>query len=159
MRGITLVETLASVALMAMVTVASAEVLSTVAALSRASAKKMQWEAAACRTLDAIGCDLSACDLNPGASASRVVWRDGVLLVQTRVVSGAGMASARRWSLTDRGDLLVESVSSASASTSPRVALTEVAEWLCLISTDESRLTVIIRGPAGLTVERRFRTR
>jgi len=153
-RGMTLIETLAALALLAMLTVVAANWLGLIGAVRASTVDQTRWRIAAEHALAAIADDVAGGDfaLEQRQPEPHVTYEAATLTITTREPQIG--ATRTQWKLN--GTRLQRSQADRSEM-EPRDVLTKVESWNVEIDKRQSAALVTIIAVDGRIVERRIR--
>ncbi len=155
-RGMTMVEILVSLALLALVMVGGAQWLNIAASTQTGAVHEAAWRVAAERTLELIHDSVRAGDSPTDELLERVHVVDNRLLVTTRSVAGTTGPEEHRYDVDLLTNRLVLTVKDVRNDESTRLLLDRVQEWQCAIDEEELILSVFISSSNGESVRRRI---
>lgn len=157
-RGLTMLELLLALALMAAVLTALLAVIQTTAAATVTIAEPLQWRTAAERVVQLVRADLLCGDFS--ASADRVSVTDGTLRIRTRASGADAVAGPVTCLYALRGDGRLELERRApGGSIERRDLLGGVRRFACAVGADGRVLAVTIASEDGLELEWELRVR
>ncbi len=157
-RGLTMIELLLALSLLAVVMLAVASWTQVTAQASATAAGPVHWRAAAEAMLQLIHDDLATGDFGPEVRQTPVAVIDGVLEIHTRAGASSDLvgpvthryrldASAREMKLEQR---------TASGRRRTHLLLDRVDQWKCAIDDERETLTVTIASREGSSVTRSY---
>ena len=156
-RGLTMVETLLALSLLAVVMVAVISWIGVTARTGALAAEPARWRAAADAILSLVADDVTTGDFGSQAPRRTVQVIGRVLEIHTRRRGAAPAGSiVRRYRLDERiGELQVQDRSQSGRRTT-RTVLTGVDEWTCAIDDERRVLSVTIASDRGWSTTGRF---
>ena len=157
-RGLTMVELLLALSLLAVLMVAVASWTRIAAQASAKAAQPTRWRTAAERTLELIQADLLIGDFEDDPRTPRIEVASGQLKIRTRQVSadGFGGSVTHRYVFnTPDHELRLEERASGGRQHS-RLLLNDVSDWQCMIEEEEQILSVTITARDGREHARRY---
>jgi prepilin-type N-terminal cleavage/methylation domain-containing protein len=158
-RGLTLIETLASLALLALIASAAAGWIATASAFSARAADQIVVDSAVEAVFTQLQDDLSSGDFpRPEHEPAVTIVRDGFSLGPRPVGSDAPRPMVRAYRLTPGGNLVVENHEPGSHGPArTRALLNGVRRWEGAYDPDTRRLSVRLVDARGVEHVRRFR--
>jgi len=149
-RGMTMLEVLVALSLLAALSVAAAGWIQVAARACGPTQGRLRWQGAADAVLQLIADDLATGDFQTGlATRDRVTAFERRLTVWTRE---HGHAERHTYSYSPSGGTLA-----LAGADGDRPLLTRVSAWSCALDTRAGVLDVVIAGPDAQRVTRRFR--
>lgn len=156
-RAMTMVETLLSIGLLALVMLGGAQWLNVAASTQNGSVDRTQWRHAAERALDLIHDSVHAGDLPNDEPLARVRVADNRLRISTRSIAGANGPEDQVYEYDEETGRLVLQVRSVDGKESTRLLLPYVQSWTCAIDEDVLVLRVEVTSSTGEAVVRRIK--
>ena len=157
-HGLTIIELLASLALLSLVMVTAVEWTRFAGRVGSDLAEPTDWERSARRALELIAEDLR-CAATPRRRGERVEIDASVLVIHTRQAYGTRRGPVEHRYRHDSIDGVLEvDERTAWGGSTRRSLLDAVSAWSCAIEgDDDAELVVTLRGPADVEIERRYR--
>ena len=159
-RGLTMIELLLALSLLAVLMVAVASWIQVTVRAGASMAEPARWRGAAQTVFQLIHDDLVTGDLGTAARQKHVEIIDRVLVVHTRARVSDDFTGpiAHRYKLDAPSHRLQLEQRLANGRRATRHLLNDVGEWQCSIDDDQNTLTVTVssRARAGEPISRRY---